>query len=138
MKGIETFISKNLTPNIFLLGCVFVLSIPVFANFRFLLEGHYVMGQVVELSFGDSEKSHRNFSIIEYEAGGKTYTFNTPSGFLFDMHEQVGIIYLPIQPSEAALSSPIYFYLGSSLWVVLSLISLIFWLSAFFTLGIRY
>jgi hypothetical protein len=140
LTSLENFIKQKLTLKVFLLVGFFIITIPILFNFDYLLFGEKVHGVAKELLTIRIKggKSSYTVSRVEYVVNAKSYNFIGPKNVLFEEGELVEIYYIKKTPKKATLASPQYFYRSQPIVNVICTIFMIFWMSLFFTYGIRY
>jgi hypothetical protein len=126
---------------LFYLILILILLLPLSHNAKLLLFGKRVVGTVVEYDMikgnarNDRMPGISNISIVSFKANGKQYKTYSSLNAVFDIGEQITVIYKEDDPQENILLTFSSLYTGYGL--VLTGFVLMVWMAFYLTYGSR-
>lgn len=115
----------------FILITLFIVLIPICANWQLLLNGEKTEGVVVKTIEEGSELIHSFYAIVVYESNQKKYVLKGPENIEYPIGEKFQILYAPKNPKNAIIYSlqGIYFNRFTPVAFVLFVFWMAFYLS---------
>lgn len=115
----------------FILITVLILLIPIYGNWKLLLNGVKTEGVVVKTSKDNMGQLYSIYSIIQYEVKGKHYQMKGIENVEYPTGKMFTILYHPQNPHDAILYNfkGIYFNRLTSISIILFVLWVAFYLS---------
>lgn len=108
-----------------------ILLIPIYSNWRLLLNGDKTEGIVIKTSKDNMGQLYSIYSIIQYEVEDKTYQLKGLENVEYPLGKNFTILFDPDNPHEAILYNfkGIYFNRSTSVAIVMFVLWVAFYLS---------
>ncbi|MCY1635268.1 DUF3592 domain-containing protein [Marinifilum sp. D737] len=108
-----------------------ILLIPIYSNWRLLLNGNKTEGIVIKTSKDNMGQLYSIYSIIQYEVEDKTYQLKGLENVEYPLGKNFTILFDPDNPHEAILYNfkGIYFNRSTSVAIVMFVLWVAFYLS---------
>lgn len=108
-----------------------ILLIPIYSNWRLLLDGDKTEGIVIKTSKDNMGQLYSIYSIIQYEVKGKTYQLKGLENVEYPLGKNFTILFDPDNPHDAILYNfkGIYFNRSTSVAIVMFVLWVAFYLS---------
>jgi len=119
---------------------VLIALLPLSKKAGLLLSGTRTTGTVIDYGIIDDNKSykyrgHYDVSIISFIAGGKEYHISGPLNVVYDLGEEVTVIYDKDNPADYTLLTISSLYSGTGL--IMALFVLMVWMAFYLTWGAK-
>ncbi|RKD94590.1 DUF3592 domain-containing protein [Marinifilum flexuosum] len=108
-----------------------ILLIPIYSNWRLLLNGDKTEGIVIKTSKDNMGQLYSIYSIIQYEVKGKNYQLKGLENVEYPLGKNFTILFDPNNPNDAILYNfkGIYFNRSTSVAIVMFVLWVAFYLS---------
>lgn len=108
-----------------------ILLIPIYSNWRLLLNGDKTEGIVIKTSKDNMGQLYSIYSIIQYDVKGKTYQLKGLENVEYPLGKNFTILFDPDNPHNAILYNfkGIYFNRSTSVAIVMFVLWVAFYLS---------
>ncbi|PXY02289.1 hypothetical protein DF185_06485 [Marinifilum breve] len=108
-----------------------ILLIPIYSNWRLLLDGDKTEGIVIKTSKDNMGQLYSIYSIIQYEVKDKTYQLKGLENVEYPLGKNFTILFDPDNPHDAILYNfkGIYFNRSTSVAIVMFVLWVAFYLS---------
>lgn len=108
-----------------------ILLIPIYSNWRLLLNGDKTEGIVIKTSKDNMGQLYSIYSIIQYDVKGKTYQLKGLENVEYPLGKNFTILFDPDNPHDAILYNfkGIYFNRSTSVAIVMFVLWVAFYLS---------
>lgn len=115
----------------FFIITVLILLIPIYSNWRLLLNGNKTEGVVVKTSKDNIGQLYSIFSIIQYSVADKTYQLKGFENVEYPLGKKFTVLFNPKNPHEAILYNfkGIYFNRTTAFAIVMLVLWIAFYLS---------
>lgn len=115
----------------FIIITVLIVFIPIYGNWKLLVQGERTEGIVVKIIEEDAGMLLSFYSIITYQANQKQYSLKGPENIEYQIGKKFQILYMPDAPEDSIIFSPrgIYVNRFTSAAVVLFILWMAFYLS---------